>query len=285
MFLSKGNHIRLIAKICLVGGLILIIALGGVALDLFLKYKEAKLSLKSFKEHITFLKQDYHKVKKQKETLEKRVIDLTNENERLKQELKVAQSRNKVLDLQIEALSRKIGKVNEEKILLAEKAGYYENEHSNMLSLIERLKEKVSILSEDAVRLQRKLLNSKTTIKELRKKLARLRFRPGVGLGSIVVHPHNSNTTSSFIGQMNTAEIGSGLRREGRILKVNKEYNFVITDLGRNDGVEVDMIMTAYHNGTRLGQIRIEKVYDTLSAGVPLFNIDEQNLRVGDIVR
>ncbi|MDD5120655.1 MAG: hypothetical protein PHR84_05035 [Candidatus Omnitrophica bacterium] len=53
---------------------------------------------------------------------------------------------------------------------------------------------------------------------------------------------------------------------EGRIMVVNREFNFVVINLGSKDGVAVGDIFLVSHEGKNLGEIKIEKVHDSMSA-------------------
>ena len=73
----------------------------------------------------------------------------------------------------------------------------------------------------------------------------------GVELGTIVVGPE----TSSVSGQL-----------EGKILVVNKDYNFVVINLGSKDGVNAGDAFALYHNNKYIGDIKVEKIHESMSA-------------------
>lgn len=92
----------------------------------------------------------------------------------------------------------------------------------------------------------------------------------GVELGKIVVSPSGKvakkakkvSPSTSLSEEEKT--ISSG--REGKVLVVNKEYNFAIINLGSKDGVRVDDIFTIYHDNKNLGDARVGKIHDSMSA-------------------
>lgn len=53
---------------------------------------------------------------------------------------------------------------------------------------------------------------------------------------------------------------------EGRVLVVNREYNFVVVDVGVKDDIELGDFLTIFRNGKYVGEAQIEKIYDTMSA-------------------
>lgn len=53
---------------------------------------------------------------------------------------------------------------------------------------------------------------------------------------------------------------------EGKVLVVNKDYNFVVISLGSKDGINMGDTFAIYHNNKYLGDAKIEKVHDSMSA-------------------
>ncbi len=53
---------------------------------------------------------------------------------------------------------------------------------------------------------------------------------------------------------------------EGKVLVVNKEYNFIVTDVGLNDQIALGDILTVFRDGKYVGEGQVEKIYDTMSA-------------------
>jgi len=52
----------------------------------------------------------------------------------------------------------------------------------------------------------------------------------------------------------------------GKVLVLNKEYNFAVINLGSADGVNIGDIFSVYHNNNYIGDVKIEKVHDSMSA-------------------
>jgi len=53
---------------------------------------------------------------------------------------------------------------------------------------------------------------------------------------------------------------------EGKVLVVNKDYDFVVINLGSKDNVSAGEVFSIYHKDNYLGDITIEKVHDSMSA-------------------
>jgi myosin heavy subunit len=53
---------------------------------------------------------------------------------------------------------------------------------------------------------------------------------------------------------------------EGKILVLNKEYDFAVINLGSKDGVASGDVYTVRHNNAIVGDIKVEKVHESMSA-------------------
>ncbi len=87
----------------------------------------------------------------------------------------------------------------------------------------------------------------------------------GVELGTIVVGPEGASV-SGQAGATLTAEQKAASTLEGKIMVVNKDYNFVVINLGSKDGVNTGDAFALYHNNKYVGDIKIEKIHESMSA-------------------
>ena len=53
---------------------------------------------------------------------------------------------------------------------------------------------------------------------------------------------------------------------DGKVLVVNKDYNFLVVNLGAKEGVNVGDVFSVYHNNKYAGDVKVEKVHDAMSA-------------------
>ena len=51
----------------------------------------------------------------------------------------------------------------------------------------------------------------------------------------------------------------------GEVLIVNDEFNFLMIDLGKKDGLSAGTILGVWRDGELLGKIRVEEVYSNIS--------------------
>ncbi len=55
-------------------------------------------------------------------------------------------------------------------------------------------------------------------------------------------------------------------RLEGKVLVVNREYNFAVINIGSKDGVKVDDVFSVLQNNNSIGDVKVEKVHETMAA-------------------
>lgn len=111
--------------------------------------------------------------------------------------------------------------------------------------------------------LQEQLRNLKATNETLSKQVEDLQAKKEVELEKIVVKP--------------------GRGQEGKILVVNKEFNFIVVSVGNNKGITQGIVFGIYRGGNLIGKAQVEKVYETMSAA----NIlpDSGEIKEGDLAK
>jgi len=73
---------------------------------------------------------------------------------------------------------------------------------------------------------------------------------------------------------------------EAKIASVDKKFKFLIIDKGQKDGVNVGDVFTCLDKDRDIGQVEVEKVYDSLASARFLPNLETKNLKAGSrIVR
>ena len=88
----------------------------------------------------------------------------------------------------------------------------------------------------------------------------------GVELGTIVVGPEASSVSGTAATSLQPKEEAITSYLEGKILVVNKDYNFVVINLGSKDGVNAGDAFALYHNNKYIGDIKVEKIHESMSA-------------------
>ncbi len=71
----------------------------------------------------------------------------------------------------------------------------------------------------------------------------------------------------------------------GKVLVVNREFNFVVANLGSRDGIRAGTRYEILRNGQRIATAEVEKIYDNMSAANLLQEEKKSDVKEGDEVR
>ncbi len=125
------------------------------------------------------------------------------------------------------------------------------------------LQEQYDKINKDYESLQAQLKTVKAQNENLTKQLDDMESRKEVELDKIVVSP--------------------GAEAEGKVLVVNKEFNFIVVSAGNNKGMRPGVMLSIFRDGKFVAKAQVEKVYETMSAA----NIqpDGSEIREGDIAK
>jgi len=128
---------------------------------------------------------------------------------------------------------------------------------------VKRTQAQLKVLESRKMDLEAKISELETKSQNLETKVQ------GIELGKIVVSsetpaPKPQLVTKPISGKQEKVTFTSGT--EGKILVVNKDYNFAVINLGSKDGVGIGDVFSVYHNNRYLGDIKIEKLHDSMAA-------------------
>lgn len=83
-----------------------------------------------------------------------------------------------------------------------------------------------------------------------------------VELGTINVGAEGEQNGDAQMSPAQPAAVGL----EGKVLVVNKEYNFAVINLGTKDNVAINDVFGVYAKGKYVGDLKVEKVHEAMSA-------------------
>jgi len=153
------------------------------------------------------------------------------------------------------------------------------------------LENKLSQSQEDAKKIQNQLKELRSQKTELESKLKELESKTqGVELGKIIVNPEGAIVApQEASGQSQSQPLAvktekPTLGKEGKVLVVNKDYNFVVLNLGSKDGVDIADMFTVYHNNKNVGDVKVEKVHESMAAAGFVNNDMKDKVSEGDKV-
>jgi hypothetical protein len=115
----------------------------------------------------------------------------------------------------------------------------------------------------------------------LKAQIDKLEDKKKVALGRVVVGQSKGVKEASVL-RPTSPPVPPAL--EGKVLVVNKEYDFAVINLGSRDGLNPDEMLSVYQQGDYIGDIRIEKTQETMSACGFVSRKIKDNIREGDKV-
>lgn len=156
-----------------------------------------------------------------------------------------------------------------------------ESKLSQAQDAVKTMQGKLSVLESDKKDLALKL-------KDLEEKTA------GVELGKIVVSPEPDKVTTAKGKKKAPAAkaskeapimpVAAGKVLEGKVLVINKEYNFVVINMGSKDGVNLGQVFTIARGNNILGDVKVEKLHDSMAAAGFITEDTKNKVREGDKV-
>ncbi len=139
------------------------------------------------------------------------------------------------------------------------------------------LERRLSKAQEDLREIQSKLGTMESEKAKLESKVKDLEAKSNVELGKIVVSPESAaapkvqDDKSKVPGKATATPVAKkeetkAQSLEGKVLVLNKEYNFLVMNLGSKDGVGVGDEFSVYRGDKYIGDVKVEKVQDSMAA-------------------
>lgn len=178
-------------------------------------------------------------------------------------------------------LSSSVDTGNTEISTLNQKVDQLESELTKVRSQRKDLESQLIALREDHEIITEQLTTVDQERTMLQAKLDELSRVPTVELGRVMVSNDEFERTplQPVVGSM----VKSSSAPAGQVLVINREYDFVVVDMGRNQGLAVGQEFQVIRDQEILATVKVEKVYEDLSAAAITSdkNID---IREGDLV-
>lgn len=234
----------------------------------------------------------------QKERIKNSQLQAELEDVKVKQRLaesKYEQSRREILELQsrVDAANSQVSgltaQLEEQKSTHEEKI----NQLNEELEAQKKLKADLEVILETTAE---ELNKFKADLKEIQSEKEALEAKikelgvpfPGVELGKIVVSPESTEVAVIeevlAVPQPQPEEEAGGAAKEGKVLVVNKDYNFAVINLGSKDGVNIGDLFSIFHADSYIGDVKVEKLHDSMAAAGFLSPDTKDKVSEGDKV-
>lgn len=157
---------------------------------------------------------------------------------------------------------------------------------------IKKSQEQFAQLETKKTELEEKVKVLETKSKDLEAKVQ------GIELGTIVINPEIKDAAKKAAKKTTTKEAKkpavkpkvqevkkpvvvvpavAPVASDGSVLVVNKDYNFVVINLGAREGIKAGSVFSVFHNDKYIGDVKVEKVHESMSAaGFVSSNIKEK---------
>lgn len=93
--------------------------------------------------------------------------------------------------------------------------------------------------------------------------------------------PQSPAATALPVSTTSSAATG----QEGQVVVINREYDFIVMNLGKKHGLSAGQEFQVVRGNQVLGKVKVEKVYDELSAAAILPESKKDTIREGDTVK
>lgn len=199
------------------------------------------------------------------------------------------------LEVQISQI-KKIYDKSEQQLAAVEKAiSTSQDEIKKLLFEKKELRDKISLAETEIKKLEERLSILKQTTKALERHHKRM-----MRISKIKTVPISETKKTSEIASISpeipaeiTAEIPSETSSvyyterasiEGEVLVVNREFNFIVISLGKQDDLKEGDRLSVYDGDKLLGQVYIETVRENISAATGGKDLDAYRMRAGNKV-
>lgn len=214
--------------------LLLLISLGSAGFYFFSYTNEKNLRSK-LQEELNLVKDEKDKIKNQLEAIKNEKIFLEN---KVKENEAIISDFNEKFAKEIQAKDLLI---NEQQSLQLKISELEQEKNKIQTTLNDKLKELLELQN----RLDTVLKKRYSQVEELEK---------------IVVTPSESDLGNDDTETFVESSLSS------KVILINREYDFLVINIGKNSGVEIGDIFEIIHENESLGNVRVEQVRDVMSA-------------------
>jgi uncharacterized protein YoxC len=279
-----------------------LLAMSIAAFAIFLQVQERNQRL-AIESQFNLTRQERDGLQAQVGTLEQAKAQLESELGRVRDDLASTKKQLAETMAQQEELSKSLQAMEGRKNEVDSLTGTIDQMTQELLGVRrdrDQLAKRVGELEQEQQDLQGRLSSTETERATLEKQLAEFKRVPTVELGKVVVSteqdlpkgrvarpaPKVETTTVPMRSQSaERASTASGVAAQGQVVVVNREYDFVVMDIGKNQGIAIGQKFEVVRGSDVLGTVKVEKVYDDLAAAAILSDADVTAIQEGDTVR
>ena len=256
-------------------GVLTVLAMGVAAAAVYLQLQEREKRQTKEKElRLALAKNDDLKsrideVQQQKTRVEGELTNVRTELTQLQTDLAKAVKAQETLTQSIDDREKEIARLTKD----------LESARGDAKQVTEKLTELKTRHDED----QRQLSDLGRAKSELESKVLELSAQPTVELDKVMVGNSVPTPTSGTV--MPVSVSAADASTNGQVVVINRDYDFIVMNLGKNHGLSIGQEFQVVRGTEILGKVKVEKVYDELSAATILPESKKDTIREGDTVK
>ena len=170
---------------------------------------------------------------------------------------------------QIDTLSKDLAQEKSSRLEASNKLEQLKADLEKQKTLRQDLEDKLNLASTEGKKIKEQVKVIQQQKDELEAKLKELESGSnGVELGKVVVNSEvlQEKPASMLSKAEKKSEALKEKTLEGKVMVVNKDYNFAVINLGSKDGVKTDDVFLVYRGGKVIGELKVEKVHESMAA-------------------
>ena len=273
-----------------------LLAIGVAAVAIVLKFKEQEKriakeqELQQAQSHIEVLQRQVNDIQQAKAKIEEELSRARKELVQSAEELKQAVAKQTELTKSLDDREKEIGRITKDLEQTRNEAKTVAAKLSQLQTERDGLKQQIAALEKTKSDLQAAGGESEPTVELGKVKVTNEgTATPSVSAaGSRPTAPSSASSGAAAKGKpasSATATASTSSSSDGQVVVVNREYDFIVMNLGKNQGLSVGQEFQVVRNNEVLGKVKVEKVYDELSAAAILPESKKDSIREGDLVR
>ena len=230
---------------------------------------------------LTVLTEQNKKLTVAKKALEDEKGELTKAKDELESKLTTSEGKAKDLETQARELADQLEQEKRARLALSNEVSQAQSEASSWRAKGEVAEREKKSLADDLTKAKQSyqaLSNELTTLREakaaLEKRVKEMLATQSNEAEKIVVRPTPG-----------TAPAPKPMGLEGKVLVVNREFGFIVINLGSKDGVKDGTTISIWREGKRIGTAQAEKIYENMAAVTILAEEEREKIVEGDSVR
>ena len=206
------------------------------------------------------LEKDLEAAKTAKEQMETKIAKFEEKAKEYSSQLEEARQKSEYAIVDLEAKKAELIKIKAD----------LDNEKKEKLNISRKLES----LQSDYDKVNREASRLTNEKMDLEKRIVELQEKQSVNLDKIVVNSDENYNSSQAVKPV----------MQGKVLVVNKEYSFIVTDIGQDKNIQKGMKFDVMDGPRFLGRAEIDKVYDTMSSAAILSGGKINDMKKGNVI-